>query len=1093
MWTPRRLIMIVTSMVLFSGGFTAYSALFGWIDGLPQLPENFLREQVDGNEIPTLPGGLTPLQNRLRVAFGPNCIEQGYNLKFESREKGILFAAADTKILEDGRVLLHQVSVAVFGKDNKEEMTTIHCDRAFLTYDQPVRKIDDLGTSKVKAAELIADPEAPTSDPRKGKVHIINNRRTLAPDDDVILVTPGPLYYMEEPGPAKPNIWTEAAVELTDRQMRPLATQPEADWNLPTVTGDGMRAYLTPPPPKGQPKPANTSTTGVDRVELDRNVLMNLWTESKNMLGSTDTKPATPQQRERVLITIQTNGPFYYDMIRDFAHFEIPPPTNPNVQEYVKVVRHARGNMEDTLTSDFLDVQFTRKRDAVTGKAVASNTPVAAKPAGSTTGSSGAMEIETLHAWGKHIALSSDDESLFAYGHDLVHNAIRKETTLKGEPMHAVKNGSLIRAPELLLSNLDDKDKQNARARGPGVVGMGPFDPKTQEHSQQAHWTEYLVVTKVREQGKDLDLITLTGQAKFIDTVNVQRLDARQIKLWMIGKQETTPAKGPAKLEPPKKAVEVKQAGKKKDGSGQLPHRLEAVGDVMLASPDLMINRSEYLNTWFKDVPAPPPAVISGPPMDGAPPKVDPRPADPVVKQEPVRKDAEKKNPMIIRHARRIEAWVNRIEGKNDLDKVHHEGNVVIHQDPSPGNEKGVDIAGHTVDLQHFPEGDYLIVEGNENTLGEVHFDKISIVADDIKIDQRDNTANVRGPGSMRILSKSSLDGTELKKPSYIDIFWNLSMDLDGPLRSVRYEGTVQGKQDDKKVLCETMQVWLDRPLYLNQAAKPKTVKKQGEDDSPKVEKVLCDQLPSDGKKPARLQQVSADEVEKIDGRLVKQQNVLGTLIEMDNVRNTMTSVGPGTVRIFQAGAKDPNAAQPPADPKKPKARAEEEMKLTWVKFDNRMVAYSSMPKRAVFRNNCEMVHMASPKPDVEIDITRLVPGAMYLKCDQYLEVTTQSRKAVDRTGQVVEIKWQEMKAEGNVKVRSDDYDGMAGVVTFSEEKSLLVFIATRNPDGTLNPAVLSRAEIRGGERKTFRGEKITYNTKTKDFSIDGSVGGNSN
>ena len=47
-----------------------------------------------------------------------------------------------------------------------------------------------------------------------------------------------------------------------------------------------------------------------------------------------------------------------------------------------------------------------------------------------------------------------------------------KQTTLKGAPMHAVKEGNLIRAPELVMCNIDDKDKQNMRARG-----ASGFDP----------------------------------------------------------------------------------------------------------------------------------------------------------------------------------------------------------------------------------------------------------------------------------------------------------------------------------------------------------------------------------------------------------------------------------------------------------------------------------------------------------------------------------------------------------------------------------------------------------------------------------------
>ncbi len=289
MWTPRRLLLVVIGLVLFSGGFTVYSRLFGWIDGLPPLPERYTAAPDGSHELQDYARKPpSPLTARLRHAFGPNCVEETYNLKFESREKGLLFAAAESKILEDGRVRLLQVSVAVFAKSSKD-MTTVHADRAILTFDQPVRKIDDMGTRKVREAELHADPEYPTSDPRKGKIHIISNRKTVDPEDDLIVRTPGPLYYVDEPKPGQPHIWTLQSVEMTDLQNRPLPSQAESQLQQPTITGEGMRAYLiaAAPTPQANPKKkaSTSSINGVDHIELDHNVFMNLWTESQGMLG----------------------------------------------------------------------------------------------------------------------------------------------------------------------------------------------------------------------------------------------------------------------------------------------------------------------------------------------------------------------------------------------------------------------------------------------------------------------------------------------------------------------------------------------------------------------------------------------------------------------------------------------------------------------------------------------------------------------------------------------------------------------------------------------------------------------------------------
>ena len=1130
MWTPRRVIMVVTGLLLFSGGFTVYSSLFGWIDGLPPLPEALTHPAVEGSALPGLLPGLTPIQSRIRQAFGPNCVEltQAYNIKFEVREKGIIFAAADSKILDDGRVQFQQLSVAIFGKSSPE-ISTIHADRAFITFDQPIRRMEDMASRKVVAAQLHSDPDFKTDDPRRGKVHIINNRKTANPDDDMILKTPGPVFYVDEPKPSFPNIWTTTAVEVVDRQNRPAPSQVEKEEQLPTVTGEGMRVFLTSEPPSAPGTPPKKrdaknpgGVSGVERIELERNVVMNLWSESRNMFGPDSTKNPPPKRAvdappaEKVLIQVHSNGPFYYDLHKDFAHFEVPPPSDPAIQDYVKVTRRSKGRQEDTLNSDFLDIQFRRRKEAP--EPIAAKPPLKPAPVlpvrEKSTSPQSDLDMETVHAWGANIAVSSDENNLFAYGNDLFYNALIKQTIMKGLPMHAVKEGNLIRSPELIMLNFDDPEKQETRARGPGSIGMGEIDPKSQEHGQQAHWQDWMVVTKVKENGKDLDLITLTGGSTFVDTINQQRLRGDRIKVWLLGNEDKKPegkAKTVAKLEPKKKA----------DGKSEerkpMPQRLEAVGNVYAFSPDLIVHKTGYLNVWFKDLPASSKALseklpeareqpVPKDPLDiGPPPIVKADSFPPLPKTDPLPKKnstalLEKKDPPIeLRQARRVETWVNRIDGKNELDKVHCEGEVVIHQDKTPGNERDVDIAGHTVDMEYHSEGNFLIVTGNDKLIGEVHFDKISIIGDDIRIDQRDNTANVKGPGSMRLLSDSDLKGDKLIEPTWTDINWNDGMRLEGPDRKILYDGQVQAMQKEGKILCETMEVTLDRPVYLNQAFRqndPMGKKKGDAKESAKIERILCDQMPPNpmGPQPKFVKPVSVEDFEKLNGKLIRYQNVLGTQVMMDNTNNKMIANGPGTVIIFQKGSTDPLADKSKdgkrneLEQKKTAGPEDEEMKLTWVKFDQRMIAFNNMPKRAVFYSNVEVLHMPSSRHDVEINIAKLTPRALYIRCEEKFEVTTQSRKGIDKDGKPVEFKWQEMVAVGNVRVRNDDFDGWSGTMTYSEEKSLIVFTGT-----VRNPAVMNRAEVVGGPRKTFRGKRILYNVKSKDFNVEDSVGGSSN
>jgi hypothetical protein len=106
---------------------------------------------------------------------------------------------------------------------------------------------------------------------------------------------------------------------------------------------------------------------------------------------------------------------------------------------------------------------------------------------------------------------------------------------------------------------------------------------------------------------------------------------------------------------------------------------------------------------------------------------------------------------------------------------------------------------------------------------------------------------------------------------------------------------------------------------------------------------------------------------------------------------------------------------------------------------------------------------------------------SLYLRCSESVEFTNKSRKGRDKTGKEIEVKWQEMRAVGNVRIRIDNLEASAEIVTYSEDKSLLAFYGS-----TKNPAVLTRRKQECDECTILRGEKITFNLKTKEYSVEG-------
>src|SRR5436190_14165245 len=109
MWTPRRVVLLLACMLGFSSFYLGYAySQVGRIDGLPPLPEAFWREQVDPPPPPLRPKSM--LEARLKQAFGKDCPELNRAIRMELRSRNMVIAAAQFKILDDGRVCLAPLS-----------------------------------------------------------------------------------------------------------------------------------------------------------------------------------------------------------------------------------------------------------------------------------------------------------------------------------------------------------------------------------------------------------------------------------------------------------------------------------------------------------------------------------------------------------------------------------------------------------------------------------------------------------------------------------------------------------------------------------------------------------------------------------------------------------------------------------------------------------------------------------------------------------------------------------------------------------------------------------------------------------------------
>jgi hypothetical protein len=462
-----------------------------------------------------------------------------------------------------------------------------------------------------------------------------------------------------------------------------------------------------------------------------------------------------------------------------------------------------------------------------------------------------------------------------------------------------------------------------------------------------------------------------------------------------------------------------------------------------------------------------------------------------------------------------------------ELEKARCEGNVVVHQDPTdPAKSRGVDIRGTTLLVDHTPDGSVLTVTGTEAKLAEVHHEDTSILGPKVVIDELHNRVEVEGRGSLKMLAGSDLaggaprpqpapkgadpKGGPAKPPGEVIIHWRDGMDFFGARKQAEFRGKVRATQGESYVVCHTMQVLFDRPVYFNQArrpAAPPPAAPRGpqpgaaapDPNRPKIDVVYCYPAPGDARDEAKgSDTVTYSEVIRdTTGTITKTQHV--TALELVMKAQVLDAAGrepyqqveadgPGVVRIWQPGEKDatgpaaaPGAAPPPAGRPAPKGgnpprKAESEMKLTVVQFSGRMtVKDKKIYQEAVFQTEAggsiEVIHAPAPSPNIQLDAHHLPPGAARLKCTDKLVVSSYRR---DPTAPAT----QRMDAYGNADIRSDEYDGWGETVSSDGR-----FVTLEGSGNTL-----ARIQNRYKQDQNY-GKKIIYDRATGSYRVDGSAG----
>jgi hypothetical protein len=814
--------------------------------------------------------------------------------------------------------------------------------------------------------------------------------------------------------------------------------------------------------------PARGDTGNIQSIKLLADVQMHFWVDAKaGFLGGTPNakKPAEPPVADakpapKAQIHIRTGGPFLYNLVNEHAWFESPLPRDGGkdaehiAPDQVHVERsqtvHGKETL-DQLICDRLELQF-RKKTALD----AANPPAAG----------GDKEIKAARALKRgsnDVTLALDSEKLAAYGSELLYKAgdhvNGPETVLKGEPnrlLRAIKDGHKLKCIELRLFGANRfGEGQRAWAKGPGEIDMvDARNPEKLAFPTHLLWQDTLSIVKDREGGQVFDLMTVVGNASFIDDVQKQELHGDKIMVWWQTKE------GEQKVD----AV----------GGGKLElHRVIAQDAVRAISPEYIIRQTARLTMTFNKkfgrddhLPMLPDIQVVKVKREGdpevAPKIVEPQPREPgpkpLVELKPAA-DPKKPAPPVELTANEVNIVISTIpdnqQEKKQLDELIAKGNVYVFQAGEVPGEKRIDIVGQLLTLRAGDLGHTLVVFGDRDKLAKMEIGETILHGPVITINQTTNRADIEGNGAMEMPSNKNLDGTQsAKKNMRVIVQWNKNMTFDGT--TARFNGGVQAWEQGaySQIKCEVLSAILDKHVSFKDGQKAK--------ENAKIDRFVCDK------------NVYVDDAKLNDKKQLEQRTFLSGLY-MINLQDGPTNLrGPGEVRHLAPGGSDMAFGPPQPGAAKQDAN-KKEWKLTHVKFRDAMT-YKTVDntKTATFygmNSGVEVFHFPTQKINDAMNAAQPPKDGLFLRSDI---LVVEAKQEKERTAQT-------MIARGSVMFKTDKYLGYADVVKFDDTSDIVIL-------ESMNGNVVRLFEIVGGETRprSINSTKVLYNRRTGDVRTEG-------
>jgi len=629
-----------------------------------------------------------------------------------------------------------------------------------------------------------------------------------------------------------------------------------------------------------------------------------------------------------------------------------------NTAVFTKDVRvwHGKEKAYNSLNCETLTMQFIPKKAATeeTAEAEPENPPTAEKSVEYQK-----LErnlefswLEAVGAPGKKVQIHSDVQKMTAYLTRLTYNAESRVLTMSSEgPRDNVqirRERSELLAPKIEAQFGEKNSLETLICRGPGELKL--VDEKTGRLAFQATWQKQL--TKRTDDATRLDLVELESGAQFLLRDRLTGLGAELIKVWLV----PTASSGNMMFGAPATTSDESKAPETPE-----PKRLLAQNEVVLKSPEMLIERTNELDIQFVDSP---PDGSLGPPIEIP---YEGNTKSPAIPQMAANKSAV---PIVV-SADRIGVQLRRAAGSTQpasLSEGHFEGKVRVTQIRKKG-ERPLSLEGDRVDLQNEADKQEVVhLHGRPAIIRDRGYE---IEGKDIFLDRGANRAWVSTSGTLKlpVPPETIIPGLDSNANRDLRIRWDESMNFDG--LDAKFLGRVEAKLGMGTMRCEQMVVQLTERI---------SFQSESFDTTPSVNTIHCHE------------NVKFENSTYLDKKVIDTYRGHVSEFVLNLAKGEVTAQGPGFVQAWQRQQKKDStlAAHDAIQANRPIAvevavwdytRAQFEGKLKG-SFDGQATGRTTR-RRATVDDRVEVIHGPVEQPLEELNPDKLPSRAGTIRCDQ--------------------------------------------------------------------------------------------------------------